>query len=124
MSILDTIIDKIANPCVTFFSMLLKLMGPLLVLAFYGLVGLHVYCFFFVEAWILKARVGTPMGILWIAIGLCLLYNLVFNHFMAWFIRPMGPKDLKRIEELRFAEKQREGRKQIYNDNLTDKERI
>lgn len=123
-SLLDTLVDTFANPLVNGFSCLMKLLGPILILAFYALIGLHLYAFFGVELFILKTRVGTRLGLLWTGIGLCLLYNLFFNHFMAYLIKPGSPKDLVRIENKRLKEKARGGKRDLDNGNLTDLERL
>jgi hypothetical protein len=43
---------------------------------------------------LLKKRLGVTFGLIWIGIGLSLLYNIIFNHFMAMIIKPGGPKEL------------------------------
>lgn len=73
----------------------MRIIGPLFVVAFYGLLGLHVHGFFNVVLVVLKKRLGTVFGLLWVAIGLSLLYNITFNHFCATFIKPGGPANLK-----------------------------
>jgi hypothetical protein len=70
-------------------------MGPLFVLGFYGLLGMHVYGYFIVVMNVIKRRLGTMFGLIWIAIGLSLLYNIIFNHFFACFIKAGSPQDLK-----------------------------
>jgi hypothetical protein len=70
-------------------------LGPLFVIGFYGLLGLHVYGYFEVVMFVIKRRLGTTFGLLWIAIGLSLLYNIIFNHFFACFIKAGSPLDLK-----------------------------
>jgi len=70
-------------------------MGPLFVLGFYALLGLHAYAYFEVIIYILKKRLGTPFGLVWVSIGLILLYNVAYNHFFATIIKPGGPLDLK-----------------------------
>lgn len=75
-------------------------MGPFFVLGFYFLLGLHVYSYFTVIIFILKKRLGTEFGLLWVAIGLALVYNIAYNHFFATTIKPGSPKDLKVFHEL------------------------
>ncbi len=70
-------------------------MGPFFVLGFYALLALHVYAYFDVVLFVLKRRLGTPFGLLWVAIGLVIVYNVAYNHFFATFIKPGGPADLK-----------------------------
>lgn len=45
------------------------------------------------------------------AIGLNLLYNIIFNHVLACIIKPGGPKDLRTVENLRDVYKRRTNRK-------------
>ena len=106
-SLLDRIADLVTGPM--FSGMLsafmfiinigfgfgVRLMGPLFVMGLYFLVGLHVYAYFEVVLHVLKRRLGVGFGLVWCAIGLSLVYNVVFNHFMATIIKPGGPSDLK-----------------------------
>lgn len=73
----------------------MRVAGPLFVVGFYVLIGLHVHAFFTVILLVLKKRLGTVFGLIWVSIGLSLLYNILYNHFFATFIKPGGPKDLK-----------------------------
>jgi hypothetical protein len=73
----------------------MRLIGPFFVLGFYALMGVHIYSFFTVTLYVLKRRLGTIFGLTWVAIGLILIYNILFNHFFATFLKPGGPKDLK-----------------------------
>jgi hypothetical protein len=124
MAIFDTLVDSFGGPMVSAFKWGMKLLGPMLILAFYALIGIHIYSFFNCSMYIMKARVGTKLGMIWAAIGLSLLYNLFFNHFMAYMIKPGGPKDLHRIEEKRKLEKKREGKREVVPDNLSEAEKI
>lgn len=72
-----------------------RLLGPLFIIAFYCLVGLHVYAYFTVVLFVLRKRLGTVFGLTWVAIGLAIVYNVVYNHFLAAMIKPGGPDDLK-----------------------------
>lgn len=75
------------------------------------LISLNIYGFFSVIAQLLKKRLGVFFGLVWIAIGLSLVYNIVFNHFWAMVIKPGCPKDLLDNEALRKEIKNRESRK-------------
>ena len=72
---------------------------------------LNVYGYFKVVAVLLKKRLGVFFGLVWIGIGITLVYNIVFNHFWTMVIRPGSPKDLIDNEILRKEVKQRENRK-------------
>lgn len=95
------------------FAIVMKLLGLGLGMGLYGLLGLHAYAFFLVIAPVLKKRLGTNLGLTWCAIGLCLLYNVIFNHFFAMTIRPGNPTDLARIEAKRKEQKDREHRRAV-----------
>jgi len=84
-----------------------------MVLALYALIGLHFYAFIYIICPLMKARLGTEMGMIWISVGLIILYNILFNHFWAMTIKPGSPKDLKLIEKMRQEQKNRAYRKSI-----------
>ena len=73
----------------------MRLTGPVFLLSFYMLLSLHVYAHFAVTLCVIKKRLGAPFGLLWVAIGAALFYNVVYNHFFAVIVKPGGPKDLK-----------------------------
>ena len=95
------LVDSFFGTAVHSFSLMMKLLGLGLALGLYALVALHAYAFFLVIAPVLKKRLGTHLGLTWCAIGLCLLYNIVFNHFFAMTVRPGNPRDLERVEQKR-----------------------
>ena len=82
-------------------SCVMRIIGPCLVVALYAIIGLHVYAYFTVITPLLKNRVGTAFGLIWIVVGLSLVYNVVFNHFLAVIIKPGGPEDTRMIEKMR-----------------------
>ena len=69
----------------------MRILSPCLVIGLYGLIGLHIYAYFTVVTPLLKDRLGTTLGLMWIVVGLSLVYNVVFNHFLAMIIKPGGP---------------------------------
>ena len=83
----------------------MRLLGLALSLGLYALLCLHIFAYFEVILVVLKKRVGTPFGLLWAGIGLCLVYNIAFNHFLAMTLKPGSPKDLIKIEQLRKDKK-------------------
>jgi hypothetical protein len=85
----------------------MRVLGVILAVGLYALLSVHVYAYFVVIATVLKKRLGTEFGLLWIAIGLSLLYNIIFNHFFAMIIKGGTPNDLEKIEKLRLEIKQR-----------------
>ena len=89
----------------------MRLLGLGLSFGLYALLSVHVYAFFGIIAPVLKKRIGTPFGLLWCAIGLSLLYNIIFNHFLAMTVKAGSPKDLIKIEKLRKEKKSRSNRK-------------
>ena len=94
----NTFLDKVENWAMSGGSLAMRLLGPCLVVGLYLLVGVQTYAFFTVITPLLKNRIGTPLGIIWIIVGLSLLYNIVFNHFFAVVLKPGGPVDTKNIE--------------------------
>jgi hypothetical protein len=110
---MDKLSDYIIEPMAKGFGLGIRLLGPFFCIALYCLVGLHVYAFFTVILMVLKKRLGTLFGMTWVGIGLSILYNLCFNHFLAMMIKPGSPTDLKRIESLRKDIKKRESRRGI-----------
>jgi len=73
------------------YSTSMQILGMVLVLLTYIILGVHVYGYLAVIALVLKRRLGVFFGLTWVAIGIAILYNIVFNHFWATVIRPGGP---------------------------------
>jgi hypothetical protein len=99
----------------------------LLIVLTYFVIVLHVVGFFQVIATVLKKRLGVFFGLIWVSIGISLLYNIVFNHFWAMVIKPGGPKDLKYNEKIRKEIKNRESRKEAnvgINENGTENKEV
>ena len=71
--------------------------------AIYLIVALHFFTYITVIAPLLKKRFGTELGLIWTVVGLVLVYNIVYNHFLAMMIKPGSVKDLKMTEEMRSA---------------------
>ena len=69
----------------------MQVIGTILCLATYILLCLNIYGFFKVIAQMLKKRLGVFFGLVWVAIGMSLVYNIVFNHFFAMVIKPGSP---------------------------------
>ena len=94
-------------------SLAMRILGPCLVVGLYAIVAVHVYAYFTVITPLLKDRVGTFIGMVWIIVGLSQVYNIVFNHLLAVIIKPGGPSDTVMIEEMRRKQKNRSNRKEI-----------
>jgi hypothetical protein len=77
------------------YSVLMQVLGMLLVIGTYFILSMHVYAYLTVIAVVLKRRLGVIFGLVWVAIGIALLYNIVFNHFWATVVRPGGPQELR-----------------------------
>ena len=56
---------------------------------------------------------------IWVIVGLALLYNIVYNHLLAVLIKPGSTLDMKEIEKMRSDQKQRAFRKSI-EESLDD----
>jgi hypothetical protein len=57
----------------------------------------------------------------WQSIGLILVYNIVYNHFLAMVIKPGSLKDLRQTEKLRQQYKNRANRKSVAKELDNDK---
>ncbi len=64
-------------------------------LSFYALVVVHLYAYCEVILVVLRRRLGVSFGLLWVGIGVGILYNVIYNHFFAMVIKPGSPNDLK-----------------------------
>jgi len=95
----------------------IRLISPAFAIALYSLIGAHFYTFIVLITPLLKRRLGTVLGLTWVATGLILVYNICYNHAMALMVKPGSPKDLQRIEKARMQLKQRAGRKKIKSVN-------
>ena len=95
MALIDSLTGCVENG----FVAGMRCLGLLLSVGLYVLLTVHVYAFFGIICTVLKKRLGVPFGLLWIAIGLTLLYNIVFNHFFAMTLKPGSPKDLAKNEK-------------------------
>ena len=58
---------------------------------------------------------------MWQSIGLILVYNIVYNHFLAMVIKPGSLKDLRQTEKLRQQYKNRANRKSVAKELDNDK---
>lgn len=117
-----------ANCCEGCFNSCYKylwlILGPIMVFGLYLLLGLHVYtCFVYLFA-LLGKRIGSWQSICWEAIGLVILYNIIYNHILATIVKPNGPRDLRKVEKLREIYKQRVGRKFINLEDKTTEDRF
>jgi hypothetical protein len=97
----------------------MRVLGPLMVITLYLLVALHVYAYFVYIVGVLFKRLGKFSAIGWVAIGLIILFNILYNHCLAVIIKPGSPKDLRNVEALRDIYKRRTNRKSV-KANLED----
>ena len=79
----------------------LQIFGFCLCLGLYVLLGLHIYSVLVYISPGLFKRIGTGMTLFWEAVGIILVYNIVFNHLLAVIVKPGGCKDLRAVENLR-----------------------
>jgi len=93
------------------YSACWQVIGLLFIMGTYFILSMHTVAFFQVICVVLKKRLGVIFGLTWIAIGVSLMYNIVFNHFWAMVIKPGGPKELILNEKIRLEVKNRENRK-------------
>lgn len=71
----------------------MRVLGPLMVITLYLLVALHVYAYFAYIVGVLFKRLGKLSAIGWVAIGLIILFNILYNHCLAVIMKPGSPKD-------------------------------
>ena len=95
------IIDRFRGVCESTLTYFMRFLGWALALALYGLLYFHTHIFFTVIAAVMKKRLGVTFGLVWMGIGLCILYNIIWNHFLAMVIKPGSPLLLQKIENLR-----------------------
>ena len=98
------------KPCVKYLWIVL---GPIMVIGLYSLLILHTYIYFTLIVSPVRMKLGTWPALGWIAIGITLLFNIVFNHILATLIKPNGPRELRQVESLREFYKRRTARKVI-----------
>ena len=101
MSGRGTFLDKVEKSVTMSASISMRILGPVLIIGLHAIVYLHLYAFFTVITPLLKNRIGTTFGMIWIVVGLSLVYNILFNHSLACILKPGGPTDTKRIEKMR-----------------------
>lgn len=94
------------------------LLGPICILTLYALLALNCYTYFVYISFALHRRIGLYPSMAWFAIGLTILFNVVFNHTLATLIKPGSPTDLRYIEQLRHQYKRREHRKEVEDDRF------
>jgi hypothetical protein len=111
-SFLDTIID---DWFLHVFRYVIMAFGPVLVGGLYGILSIHVYAFLWHIMKVLPKRLGVEFAYLWAAVGLILVYNIVYNHFLATIVKPGSPADLRQIQLMRCEYKKRANRKSIVN---------
>ena len=87
-------------------SILLRLLGPVLVVVANGLIGLVVYMYI----WVLLPRylihqIGKTAAYSAVSFGLCILFNILFNYWSCVLTRPGFPGDhLPAIDDLEDGE--------------------
>ena len=101
------IIDNFSNCMNSGFSCFMRCLGYVLSVGLYVILSVHTYAFFGIICTVLKKRLGVPFGLVWIGIGITLLYNIIFNHFFAMTVKPGSPKDLIKTENKRKENKNR-----------------
>ena len=97
----ETFLDKLERIGTRIGSVSFRLLGFVLCFSLYGILITHVYAFFTVISPLLKKRFGTGLGLLWIVVGLALLYNIVWNHVLASVLKPGSTLDRRETERMR-----------------------
>jgi palmitoyltransferase len=102
----------------------LRIFGICLVLGIYILLVLHCYAALVYLSPGLFKRIGTGLTLFWEAVGMILLYNIVFNHLLAILIKPGSCRDLRIVENLRKQYKNRLGRKVVNDQTMQSDDRF
>lgn len=98
---IDYVLDNWDSIVNYFLKKNLLIVGFILVISVYVIIGLHVYTVLVYVSPALFKRMGCNLTNIWLMVGTILLYNIVFNHLLAWFVKPGSNKDLRQIENLR-----------------------
>ena len=83
-------------------SFCIRLSGPFFTGSLYYLWYWHTHVFLTIICKVLRKRLGLTFGMIWIAIGVIITFNVIFNHLMCVFIKPGGPTDLAVSQRLKF----------------------
>ena len=113
-------ITRIFEPILYGAGFIFRLMGPGFCIGLYYLIWMHFDAYIFIISTVLHKRLGTCFALIWISIGLILVYNIVWNHMLAMLIKPGGPADLVNTERLREYYKQKKTRKELNFEERTD----
>ena len=87
MAIIDSFRGIFANS----FVYGMRAFGWGLGIGLYALLYFHVHIYFSLICSVQKKRLGVTFSLVWVAIGLSLLYNIIWNHFLAMMIKPGSP---------------------------------
>jgi len=109
----DLLFDYAISPVEKVFTSIVRMTGPLFVVAFYYLMWRHTHAYLTIICKVLRKRLGLTFGMIWTTIGVVITFNTVFNHLMAMIIKPGSPKDLANVEKLRAFYKERRSRKDL-----------
>ena len=97
-----SLLDQWAEHMMGSFSLGIRMMGLVMCTGLYFILGLHIYAYFSTKlTHMIHKRLGTELALIWIAIGLSLVYNIIYNHFFAMMIKPGNVSNLRRIEKIR-----------------------
>ena len=90
---MPTFMDRFETVLLRGGNLGMRILGPVLCIAVHSLILLQFYAYIKVISPLLHMRVGTPLGVTWMIVGLVLCYNTMYNHFFAMLIKPGGPKE-------------------------------
>ena len=99
----ETFLDKLERIGTRIGSFAFRILGLVLCIGLYVILITHVYAFFTVISPLLQKRFGTSLGLIWIVVGLALLYNIVWNHALAAILKPGSTIDMRETERMRQA---------------------
>lgn len=105
------------EPLVYAAGFVFRLMGPCFCGALYYLIWYHFEIYMTVITKVLWKRLGVKFAFVWIAIGLTITFNIVWNHCNAMLIKPGSPIDLDNTEKLRKKYNKDVARKEFDEEN-------
>ena len=85
--------ESVDRICIPLINRTQYMFGYAMVIGLWILVTIHVYAYFTFIIGLLMKRLGTLLAMVWFAIGLSLLFNILWNHTLAMLIKPGAPND-------------------------------
>src|SRR3569623_425895 len=88
-----------------FSTTLMLILGPILIIALFGLVGVVTYSYFIDVLPIITPYYGNFHCLPYTAIGLFILFNILFNYIMCVIVGPGHPPDIPGLPKCKYCNK-------------------